>query len=163
MSGFTSRWMEWESSKTPIQQTDKADKSPSVSFVSEPPKRLEEKTTPKSDLSSFPQMPTEQTDKTDKRVASDTLRPNGDGWDAEAARLIEWFLTTEPPSQPFELCRAVTVARPDIWWSSLRQDIAEGPNGPRAYTGALQSDLRKLWSYFNEEETQARVTEQWKS
>lgn len=71
------------------------------------------------------------------------------GWDSEMARLIEWFLTTEPPGQPFEISRGVTVARPDIWWDSLRQDIAEGPSGPRAYTGALQADLRKLGSYFS--------------
>ena len=70
------------------------------------------------------------------------------GWDSEMARIIEWFLTIEPPSRPFELCQGVTVARPALWWIAIRQDIAEGPSGPRAYTGALQADLRKLWSYF---------------
>ena len=80
------------------------------------------------------------------------------GWDSEMARLIEWFLITEPPSQPFEISRGVTVAHPAIWWVAIRQDIAEGPSGPRAYTGALQADLRKLWTYFNEEGTQTRGT-----
>lgn len=70
------------------------------------------------------------------------------GWDSEMARLIEWFLTTEPPSRPFEISRGVTVARPEIWCASLLQDIAAGSNGPRAYAGALQADLRKLRSYF---------------
>ena len=70
------------------------------------------------------------------------------GWDSEMARMIEWFLTIEPPSQPFELCQGVTVARPALWWGAIRQDITEGPGGPRAYTGALQADLRKLWSYL---------------
>ena len=80
------------------------------------------------------------------------------GWDAEMARLIEWFLTIEPPSQPFEISRGVTHLHPEKSFASLRQDIAAGPNGPRAYTGALQADLGKLWSYFNEEGVQTRGT-----
>ena len=70
------------------------------------------------------------------------------GWDSEMARLIEWFLTIEPPARPFDLYKGVTVARPALWWVAIQQDIAAGPNGPRAYTGALQADLRKLSSYF---------------
>lgn len=80
------------------------------------------------------------------------------GWDSEMARLIEWFLTIEPPTRPFDLCKGVTVARPALWWVAIQQDIAEGPSDPRAYTGALQADLRKLWSYFNEEGIQTRGT-----
>ena len=80
------------------------------------------------------------------------------GWDSEMARLIEWFLTIEPPSQPFEISRGVTHLHPEKSFASLRQDIGEGPNGPRAYTGALQADLRKLWSYFNEQGVQTRGT-----
>ncbi len=65
-------------------------------------------------------------------------------WDEETARLIEWFMRTPPPARPFELFRGVTVARPDIWWTALMRDIAEGPNGPRARYGAVQADLRRL-------------------
>ncbi len=65
-------------------------------------------------------------------------------WDAETSRLIEWFMRASPPAQPFELCQGVTVARPGIWWASLRQDIAEGADGPRARYGAVQSDLKRL-------------------
>ncbi len=69
-------------------------------------------------------------------------------WDAETARLIEWFMRTPPPARPFELCQGVTVARPDIWWASLRQDIVEGPGGPRAHYGAVQSNLKRLAKLF---------------
>ncbi len=67
-----------------------------------------------------------------------------DGWDPETTQLIEWFMRASPPAQPFELCQGVTVARPDIWGASLRQDIAEGPDGPRAHYGAVQADLGRL-------------------
>ena len=70
------------------------------------------------------------------------------GWDSEMAGLIEWFLTIEPPSHPFEISRAIVIQRPDKWWASLCQDISEGPSGPRAYHGALQGDLRRLAAYF---------------
>ena len=66
------------------------------------------------------------------------------GWETETAHLIEWFLVTEPPSHPFEISRGVVIQRPDKWWASLRQDIADGPGGPRAHYGAVQSDLKRL-------------------
>ncbi len=69
-------------------------------------------------------------------------------WDAETARLIEWFMRTPPPARPFEICQGVTVARPDFWWASLRQDIADGPGGPRAHYGAVQSNLKRLAKLF---------------
>ena len=36
----------------------------------------------------------------------------GAEWDAETARLVDWFLATEPPTEPFELYPHVHVARP---------------------------------------------------
>ena len=74
------------------------------------------------------------------------------GWDSEMARLIEWFLTVEVPRQPIEISRGVTYLLPEKSFARLRLDIAEGPGGPRAYTGALQADLRKLWAYFSLQE-----------
>lgn len=68
------------------------------------------------------------------------------GWDTEAATLIEWFLKTEPPGEPFEISKGIVIARPAVWWAALRQDIAAGPRGPRARYGALQQDLRRLAS-----------------
>ena len=70
--------------------------------------------------------------------------PTADGWDRETQRLIDWFLTTSPPAEPFELCRGVTVLDPARWWRSIEGDIASGPNGPRARYGAVQGDLRRL-------------------
>ncbi len=67
-----------------------------------------------------------------------------DGWDPETTQLIEWFMQTPPPAQPFELCKGVVIAIPALWWASLRQDIAEGPDGPRAHYGVVQADLRRL-------------------
>ena len=66
-------------------------------------------------------------------------------WDPETAALIEWFLNTEPPSGPFQLQQAVTIAHPDSYWEYLRQDIAAGPNSGRAKTGAFQENLRQLY------------------
>ncbi len=65
-------------------------------------------------------------------------------WDAEMLTLIRWFLGTHPPTEPFELSEGVTVIRPTLWWAATRRDIAAGPNSPRARTGALQQDLRRL-------------------
>ena len=77
------------------------------------------------------------------------------GWDAETARLIEWFLTTEPPSESFNLLKGVSILHPDKWWTFIRQEIAQGPKSPRAYTGALQADLRKLWLIFGSDDPEA--------
>ncbi len=70
------------------------------------------------------------------------------GWDAESRRLVEWFLRTSAPTEPFELCKGVTVARPARWWQALSRDIAAGPYGPRTRYGALQNDLRRLAEYL---------------
>lgn len=70
-------------------------------------------------------------------------------WDSGMARLIEWFLTIEAPSQPFEISRAVVIQRPDKWWVFIHQDIEQGPSGPRARYGALQNDLGRLRAYFS--------------
>ena len=68
------------------------------------------------------------------------------GWDAEARRLIDWFSTTTPPAEPFELCQGVTILDPARWWRSIEGDIGCGPNGPRARYGAVQGDLRRLYA-----------------
>jgi hypothetical protein len=73
---------------------------------------------------------------------------NRSDWDVETFRLIEWFKTTAPPSEPFELCRGVTVLDPTRWWRSIAGDVEAGPNGPRARYGAVQGDLGKLSELF---------------
>ena len=80
------------------------------------------------------------------------------GWDAETARLIEWFLTTEPPSESFSLSKGVSILHPQKWWTSLSQDIEQGPSNPRARYGALQNNLRQLADYFSTQSTQNKET-----
>ena len=65
-------------------------------------------------------------------------------WDAESLRLIAWFETATPPTEPFALCRGVTILDPARWWRSIEGDIGCGPSGPRARYGAVQGDLKKL-------------------
>ncbi len=151
MTGFTSRWMEWESPETPVQQTDKTDKrgkkeakGASVGFVGASNRRLGLKTPQGRNGPSPSKTPIQQTDKTDKRLLGSNAGAGGGVWDAETARLIEWFMQTSPPAKPFELCKGVVIANPALWWTALMRDIAEGPKGPRACYGAVQSDLKRL-------------------
>ena len=147
MTAFTSRWLDWQPSnstegredggngsvrgttsptpETLIQRTDRTDKSPSVSFVSASPKRFQPE---------FGAVPGDG-------AFDESVLPSGWG---DASALVEWFLTTEPPSQSLELCKGVVIANPALWWAALMRDIAEGPNGPRARYGAMQADLRRL-------------------
>ena len=69
-------------------------------------------------------------------------------WDTETARLVDWFLGTEPPSEPFALYPHVHVARPEGYWHGMRANLRLGPGGPRARWGALQKDLRRLAELF---------------
>ena len=81
-------------------------------------------------------------------AAVPTANVVGSEWDAETAKLIDWFERTPPPSEPFELCRGVTVLRPETLWAYLRRDIAAGPGRGRAYYGAFQADLKRLFELF---------------
>ena len=69
-------------------------------------------------------------------------------WTPETAALIEWFLRTPPPPEPFELYKGVTVMHPVHFWEYLKSDIATGPGKARACTGAFQKDLRRLAELF---------------
>lgn len=69
-------------------------------------------------------------------------------WGPEITALVEWFLKTPPPPEPFELHQGVTVLRPDRFWEYLESDIATGPGKARACTGAFQKDLRRLAQLF---------------
>ncbi len=75
-------------------------------------------------------------------------------WDAEMLTLIRWFLGTHPPTEPFELSKGVTIIRPALWWTATRRELVLGPQGtPRARTGALQEDLRRLAALMNRQPT----------
>jgi hypothetical protein len=69
-------------------------------------------------------------------------------WEPGIAALVEWFLKTSPPAEPFNLYQGVTVLRPVHFWQYLEGDIAAGPGKARAYTGAVQKDLRRLAELF---------------
>lgn len=74
--------------------------------------------------------------------------PPSSAWGPEITALVEWFLKTPPPPEPFELHQGVTVLRPDRFWEYLESDIATGPGKARACTGAFQKDLRRLAQLF---------------
>ncbi len=81
-------------------------------------------------------------------VVSFLQKQASSGWGAETAALIEWFLRTPPPSDPFNLYPGVTVMHPVHFWESLKNDISTGPGMARACTGAFQKDLRRLAVLF---------------
>ena len=64
----------------------------------------------------------------------------------ELAPVVEWFLASTPPSEPFQLMPGVTILAPTLWWKSLRMDIAAGPGTRRDRYGAVRGDLRRLHS-----------------
>jgi hypothetical protein len=71
------------------------------------------------------------------------------GWDPETARVIDWFLRTEPPAEPFPLYPHLTIIAPARWWEATERDIAAGPGVARAMYGSLQNDLRRLAELFD--------------
>ena len=64
-------------------------------------------------------------------------------WTAQERALIAGFkkLSVPPVAQPFKLASGVIVTDPALFHASLASDIAHGPRGPRALTGALRRDL----------------------
>lgn len=69
------------------------------------------------------------------------------GWPEGVAELVAWADGLEAddlPPAPFALRPGIKVSASALWLASLREDIAAGPRGPRARTGALQDDLRAL-------------------
>jgi hypothetical protein len=72
-----------------------------------------------------------------------------DPWSPEVQSLVDWFLTINPPPEPFYLENHLHVLDPAKFFDVLRHEIKSGPSGPRARMGTLQSDLRQLKEYFN--------------
>lgn len=86
--------------------------------------------------------------------ARQQMRPGSDPkvvWHPVVQSLVDWFLTLDPPTEPFYLENHLHVVDPVKCFESLRQEIETGPGGPRARLGALQSDLWKLKAYFSDE------------
>ena len=88
-------------------------------------------------------------------TAANTSRAMHSAWTGETAEHAEWFLSAEPPTEPFQLKPGVTVARPALYWKHMQNDVLVGPSGPRAYYGAIQDDLACLYERFNDVERDA--------
>ena len=65
-------------------------------------------------------------------------------WSPEDQLLIDWFMTLEPPKEPFQLAPHIKVLNPEKFFAALRMDIGAGPRGPRGRHGALMDDLTVL-------------------
>ncbi|MCS6885109.1 MAG: hypothetical protein RMM17_01500 [Acidobacteriota bacterium] len=70
-------------------------------------------------------------------------------WDAEMTELINWFYALSLPTEPFWLREGHFVSSPQIWYASLRAEIAQGYLAPRARTGALRADLNAFRRYMS--------------
>ena len=84
------------------------------------------------------------------RVGTEPVEPEtGDAarW-GDLAPIVEWFLGSTPPAEPFILKPAVRITNPRRWWRDIATDVAAGPQGPRARYGALQDDLWRIWRMF---------------
>jgi hypothetical protein len=68
-------------------------------------------------------------------------------WDASTVELIEWLGTAQFPKEPFYLAPWIRVGDPVKFCASLQADAQAGPAGPRARTGAFQSDLARLRTF----------------
>lgn len=82
-----------------------------------------------------------------KRCKTEALRllqGKAEAWPAETRTLIERFLISPIPEAPFQLNACARVINAELFYAALRRDIAAGPTGPRARTGALQGDLKEL-------------------
>ena len=62
-------------------------------------------------------------------------------WRPEDKTLIDWFLTMNPPVEPFHLEPHRRIVNPSKFFAALRKDIEAGPDGPRGKYGALIQDL----------------------
>ncbi len=91
------------------------------------------------------------------REGSFRLIAEGIGWNERMARLIALFLahTADLPTAPFFLGMGIHIADPDRFYEKLRCDIASGPTGPRARTGAAKDETSAL------EDDLTKLMEQW--
>jgi hypothetical protein len=75
-------------------------------------------------------------------------------WDSDTERLLAWVKDWNPPTEPFVLWTdeagrpVLTVEVPADFKKGLLIDVAAGPGGTRSRTGALQTDLARLYQLF---------------
>lgn len=86
-----------------------------------------------------------------KRVSASSAWDSDPGrkkdWTVETRRHLDWFLSAELPTDPYRL-GPVTVDQPQKFYEAIQGEIENGPDGPRARSGALQKDLRRLYEHF---------------
>jgi hypothetical protein len=89
----------------------------------------------------------QSSDPPDAQPAAGTIPQLVSTWDREMSELITWFQAAldRLPREPFALHPWARVDAPATFYAALQQDIAAGPRGARARTGALAADLRRLW------------------
>ena len=75
-----------------------------------------------------------------------TLLPILRTWGPETGLHVLYLLYEAVPLEPFRLDQARFVRDPFTFLVRLYRDVQVGPQGPRARTGALQEDLRLLYS-----------------
>ncbi len=140
MTPFRSRWLEWDGPQPPRNRTDKTDKR--VCAEPETPLKRTDKTdkSPQTPLLSVLSVPNPSVF---QRETKEEIAPWGD-----LAPIVEWFLSADPPAEPFILKPAIRITNPQRWWHDIKLDIAAGPAGPRARYGALQDDLWRAWQMF---------------
>ncbi len=80
------------------------------------------------------------------RAHSSALLPILHTWGPVTGLHVLYLLYEAAPSEPFQLDQARFVSDPVSFLVRLYQDVQVGPEGPRARTGALQEDLRLLYS-----------------
>ena len=66
----------------------------------------------------------------------------------DAAHAVEWFLSSDPPAEPFTLKPAIQIINPATYWQRLRGDIAAGPDVARDAYGAVRDELSRLHAIF---------------
>lgn len=66
-------------------------------------------------------------------------------WSTPMGDLVNWFLNSRLPEEPFSLSPYEKALHPDKYYMALRLDIEAGPQGPRAR--ALAHDLRRLKNF----------------
>ena len=65
-------------------------------------------------------------------------------WPPEAQTRIDWFMTLNPPTEPFYLAPYIHVIDTEKFFASLKREIESGPGCPRGRNGALLCDLETL-------------------
>ena len=79
-------------------------------------------------------------------------------WPPEIGRIINWLrdpMTMFP--QEFQLNSVTKVTNGAAFKEGLIRDVESGPSGPRAFYGALQADLRRVYALFGPPEGQDEV------